>query len=61
MQEESSSAVASSANKDAYLAKLEAKHEERKVEKSRRKEQAALSLDPTENANVFWQVVLCFF
>ncbi len=53
--------------KDVYVAKLEAKNEERLIEKNRRKEEAALSLDPTENANVFWQVslerklVLCLF
>ncbi len=56
MQDAVELAKASPNAKDVYVAKLEAKHEERLIEKNRRKEEAALSLDPTENANVFWQV-----
>lgn len=43
---------------DALAARLEAKHEERMAEKYKRKEKNAMLLDPTENANVFWKVML---
>ncbi len=38
------------------IAKLEAKYEDRKAERDRRRQQRAKHSNPTENANAFWQV-----
>ena len=41
---------------EAHIARLDAQHEERMREKKERRDKALEFLDPTENANVFWQV-----
>jgi hypothetical protein len=38
------------------LAKLEAKYEDRKSEREKLRQERAQNCNPTENANVFWQV-----
>lgn len=43
------------------IAKLEAKYEDRKAERDRRRQQRAQHSNPTENANAFWQVQLFAF
>ena len=52
--------MAGSDGKLDQLAKLEAKYEERKAERERRRQERALDCDPTENANAFWQVKYLF-
>jgi len=41
---------------EAQIARLDAVHEARMAEAKKRRDQAMEFLDPTENANVFWQV-----
>ena len=41
---------------EAQIARLDAVHEARMAEAKKRRDKAMEFLDPTENANVFWQV-----
>lgn len=41
---------------EAQIARLDAVHEARMAEAKKRRDKAMEYLDPTENANVFWQV-----
>lgn len=45
---------------EAQIARLDAVHEARVAEAKRRRDKAMEFIDPTENANVFWQVGLGF-